>query len=171
MVPLFSRGFQMKTSLFALVAAAFLAFTPAANAADATDAPGLDGMYTTQKTITFSPGGEIFKFIEVFNKDRMMHVRYRIDGMCISACTFMLGLIPRQDICTTERGVFGFHSASIDLGIMSAHSPEATRLMAQIFPKDVKTVLKEKGFDPDSGEPHPELLYIPAETFVKVCHD
>jgi hypothetical protein len=34
-----------------------------------------------------------------------------IDGTCASACTMLLGVIPRNRICVTQRAVLAFHSA------------------------------------------------------------
>ena len=34
-----------------------------------------------------------------------------IDGTCASACTMLLGVIPRNRICVTPRAVLAFHSA------------------------------------------------------------
>jgi hypothetical protein len=130
----------------------------------------LPGYVTTEKTITFSPGGSLLEFIEKYNDDRMRHVHYRIDGLCISACTTILGLIPWSDICATARGTFGFHSASLDMGLLTVHSPEATRLLGQTYPPVVKELLKERGFDVDAGQEHPDLVYVPATTFVRACN-
>lgn len=34
-----------------------------------------------------------------------------VDGECLSACTLVLALVPRQRICLTSNAVFGFHAA------------------------------------------------------------
>jgi hypothetical protein len=40
-------------------------------------------------------------------------VHVRIVGPCQSACTVLLGHIPRQNICVTPRAAFGFHQAKV----------------------------------------------------------
>ena len=37
--------------------------------------------------------------------------RVVIDGPCLSACTMVLGVIPRDRICVTPRARLGFHAA------------------------------------------------------------
>jgi hypothetical protein len=34
-----------------------------------------------------------------------------VDGECLSACTLVLALVPRQRICLTSNAVFGFQAA------------------------------------------------------------
>ena len=34
-----------------------------------------------------------------------------IDGACLSACTLVLGIVPRERICVTQRAMLGFHAA------------------------------------------------------------
>jgi hypothetical protein len=52
--------------------------------------------------ITFNPGGSVVEFIEDFTEQRNAGKRYIIDGLCISACTMILGLIPRIT-CASRR--------------------------------------------------------------------
>ncbi len=40
-------------------------------------------------------------------------VHVRIVGPCQSACTVLLGHIPRENICVTPRASFGFHQAKV----------------------------------------------------------
>ena len=39
--------------------------------------------------------------------------RVAIDGPCLSACTMVLGVIPRDRICVTTRARLGFHAPGI----------------------------------------------------------
>ncbi len=34
-----------------------------------------------------------------------------IGGACLSACTLVLGIVPRSKICVTRRATLGFHAA------------------------------------------------------------
>jgi hypothetical protein len=57
------------------------------------------------------PGGRIDKYLQRFAKLRDSGERIVVDGICNSACTLLLGTIPRDRICVTERANLGFHSA------------------------------------------------------------
>jgi hypothetical protein len=57
------------------------------------------------------PGGRIDKYLQEFAKLRDSGERIVVDGTCNSACTLLLGTIPRDRICVTERASLGFHSA------------------------------------------------------------
>jgi hypothetical protein len=57
------------------------------------------------------PGGQIGNYLARFSALRRSGQRVEIDGMCASACTMLLGTIPRNRICVTPRAVLEFHSA------------------------------------------------------------
>lgn len=110
------------------------------------------------ETITLDVGGELGAFINKFAKWRDDGVRVRIDGMCISACTMITGLIPEDRVCVTPRGRLAFHSASMGMG----HSSEGTRLLWHVYPEDVRALLRTKGWDGDdkAANEHPDLIYV-----------
>lgn len=56
-------------------------------------------------------GGQIGEYLSRYHQLRMSGQRVVIDGVCASACTMLLGTIPRQRICVTPRAVLAFHSA------------------------------------------------------------
>jgi hypothetical protein len=58
-----------------------------------------------------SPGGEVGSFFRLFELIRESGERVIIDGPCYSACTLVLGTVPRERICVTHRAVLGFHGA------------------------------------------------------------
>jgi hypothetical protein len=60
----------------------------------------------------------------------------RIVGPCQSACTVLLGHIPRQRICVTPEASFGFHLA---------HLPQATATLWGAYPGDVKAWINQHG--------------------------
>src|SRR6201992_1106575 len=65
--------------------------------------------------ILASPGGEVGPFLDLFEGVRDSGERVVIDGPCLSACTLVLSIVPRDRICVTRRAVLGFHAArSID---------------------------------------------------------
>ncbi len=60
----------------------------------------------------------------------------RIVGPCQSACTVLLGHIPRQRICVTPEASFGFHLA---------HLPQATATLWAAYPPEVKAWINQHG--------------------------
>ena len=48
-----------------------------------------------------------------------------IDGRCYSACTLVLGMIPRERLCVTSRARLGFHAAW-------AYAPDGSRVASPV---------------------------------------
>lgn len=71
------------------------------------------GMASASATVRISddPGGQIGEYLAKFRALRLSGERVEIDGTCASACTMLLGTIPRNRICVTPRAVLEFHSA------------------------------------------------------------
>lgn len=63
-------------------------------------------------------------------------VRVRVVGPCQSACTVLLGHIPRRNICVTPRGAFGFHTA---------HRADATATLWAAYASDIKQWIEQHG--------------------------
>ena len=61
--------------------------------------------------ITDDRGGQIGQYLSRYHALRENGDRVEIDGACASACTMLLGVIPRNRICVTPRAVLAFHSA------------------------------------------------------------
>src|SRR5882724_13079799 len=61
--------------------------------------------------IKADPGGQIGPYLENLAALRSSGERVVIDGPCLSACTMVLGVIPRDHLCVTPRARLGFHSA------------------------------------------------------------
>jgi hypothetical protein len=62
--------------------------------------------------IVSDPGGEVSSYVLKFRELRATGERIIIDGPCLSACTLLTGIVPRNRVCVTKRAVFGFHAAS-----------------------------------------------------------
>ena len=93
-----------------------------------------------------SPGGEVGSFIDLFDRMRASGERIVIDGPCLSACTLVLGMVPRERICVTRRAVLGFHAArSIDQRGRIYAEPEASRLVLQVYPSAVRRWITRHG--------------------------
>ena len=56
-------------------------------------------------------GGKMEDYTARFRQVRDSGESIVIDGACMSACTMVLGLVPRERICATHNAVLGFHAA------------------------------------------------------------
>jgi hypothetical protein len=56
-------------------------------------------------------GGRIGTYMQRFRALRDSGENVIVDGDCVSACTLLLGYIPRDRICVTRKARFGFHTA------------------------------------------------------------
>jgi hypothetical protein len=109
--------------------------------------------------ITFDPGGNIMTFIDRYNGWRVSGERVVIDGMCISACTMITGLLPTENVCVTPFARLAFHSAYIQYPDgRTEFAREATRLIWMIYPPHVRDMLLQRGWQ--EGMEHPDLIYI-----------
>src|SRR2546421_243449 len=105
--------------------------------------------------IKSDPGGQIGPYLENLVALRGSGERVIIDGPCLSACTMVLGVIPRNRICVTPRARLGFHAAwhPGDNG-RQVTSRAATQLLMDIYPENVRTWIKER------GGPTPRMMFL-----------
>jgi hypothetical protein len=61
--------------------------------------------------ITRDHGGEVEKYKTKYKQIAERGERVIIDGICNSACTLVIGIVPRNKICVTPRASLGFHQA------------------------------------------------------------
>jgi hypothetical protein len=61
--------------------------------------------------ISGDAGGQIGEYLARYKALRASGEQVEIDGVCASACTLLLGAIPRNRICVTPRAVLEFHGA------------------------------------------------------------
>lgn len=59
-------------------------------------------------------GGHVDQYKKRYEAIRDRDERVVIDGVCNSACTLVLGIVPLNRICVTPRAVLGFHQAFYD---------------------------------------------------------
>ncbi|MBI3435143.1 MAG: hypothetical protein HY056_08710 [Proteobacteria bacterium] len=104
------------------------------------------GSATAAIRIADDPGGQIGTYVARYLAIRQSGQNVIIDGPCISACTMILGLLPRERVCVTPRAVFGFHAAwrRDDSGQMVT-SNGGTRLLWEIYPVRIRNWLARKG--------------------------
>ena len=64
--------------------------------------------------ITRDHGGLVDQYKVKYASIRDRGERVVIDGICNSACTLVLGIVPLNRICVTPRASLGFHMAYFD---------------------------------------------------------
>jgi hypothetical protein len=104
-------------------------------------------------------GGVIDEYVMKYEIFRSAGDNIIIDGECDSACTLLLGIIPKHKMCVTPRAKLGFHSGAL-VNLKTGerkHSQDATERLWLSYPKEVKALLRTKGF---WGQEHPELVYV-----------
>jgi len=96
--------------------------------------------------IVSDAGGQIGPYLESLAQLRSSGQNVIIDGPCLSACTLVLGVIPRERICVTSRARLGFHAAwhPGDNG-QPTPSRGGTQLLMEVYPQQVRRWLARKG--------------------------
>ncbi len=80
-------------------------------------------------------GGQIGHYLQTFASLRSSGENVVVDGNCLSACTLVLGLVPREKICATQHARFGFHAAWMpDNNGRPVTSPLGTQALWDIYP-------------------------------------
>jgi hypothetical protein len=91
-------------------------------------------------------GGQIGHYMQTFAMLRSSGERVVVDGNCLSACTLVLGVIPRGRICATERARFGFHAAWMpDAEGRPVTSPIGTQALWNVYPGSVRHWINRHG--------------------------
>jgi hypothetical protein len=92
------------------------------------------------------PGGRIDRYLQKFAKLRHSGERIIVDGTCNSACTLLLGTIPRGRICVTERASLGFHAAWVFDGQgRQVESPGWTSVLWRNYPQSIRDWINRNG--------------------------
>lgn len=92
-------------------------------------------------------GGEVSSYVRKFEAVRESGERVVIDGPCLSACTLLLGIVPRNRICVTRQAVLGFHAASYydDASRTLVPTREGSRLVMQVYPPQIRAWIVRHG--------------------------
>ncbi len=91
-------------------------------------------------------GGLMTDYASRFASMRQTGERVVIDGACFSACTMLLGMLPRDQVCVTPNAVLGFHAAwNFDGYGHRVTSAGATRELIDIYPHRIRTWLARRG--------------------------
>jgi hypothetical protein len=91
-------------------------------------------------------GGQIGAYLQRHEAMRQSGERVVIDGPCLSACTMVLGALPRNRICVTSRAVLGFHAAyDLDQSGRQVTSYGGTSLLMAHYPQQVRNWIAQRG--------------------------
>jgi hypothetical protein len=116
--------------------------------------------------INDDPGGVIVNFVKKYSDIRDSGEKVVIDGECDSACTLVLGIVPKQNYCITPNAKLGFHTASLkvpqgDGTAKYSHAAEFSELIWNMYPGNVRALLKRIGWNGDDPNvAHPEIVYV-----------
>jgi hypothetical protein len=97
--------------------------------------------------IVGDPGGEVTSYIEKFTEIRDSGQRSVIDGPCLSACTLLTGIVPRDRVCVTRRAALGFHAASYydDATRSLVPTRHGSALVMRLYPAQVRAWISRHG--------------------------
>jgi hypothetical protein len=111
-------------------------------------AAGVLSASSARATIVISAdrGGLISDYAERFLSARTSGEQVVIDGACLSACTLVVGMLPRDKVCATPNAVLGFHSAWRPMGKgRKINSLEATQAMMEVYPAELRRWIVQRG--------------------------
>ena len=96
--------------------------------------------------IRMDTGGRIDAYLHRYATVRKSGQRVIVDGPCLSACTVLLGTIPKDRICVTGRASFGFHAAWVPTGGgRQAPSALGDRMLWANYPAPVREWITKHG--------------------------
>jgi hypothetical protein len=98
--------------------------------------------------ITRDFGGLVEQYKTKYAKLRDRGDRVIIDGICNSACTLVLGILPPNRVCATPRASLGFHAAYYDQAYtfgVKVTSYTGTADLMSYYPAPVKTWISRNG--------------------------
>jgi hypothetical protein len=100
-------------------------------------------------------GGLLMWYQWMWSKLGAEKVNVRIVGQCVSACTVLLGYIPRENICATSNASLGFHLATMQF---------ATDDLWKAYPADIRAWITQHG-----GLTY-NLLWLQGPALYKLIH-
>jgi hypothetical protein len=89
-------------------------------------------------------GGQIGPYLAKYRALKASGERVEIDGTCASACTMLLGIVPRNRICVTPRASLVFHSAWDTQGDQAV-SADGNRILWSTYPESVRRWIRSHG--------------------------
>jgi hypothetical protein len=97
--------------------------------------------------IVSDPGGEVSSYVSKFEQVRDSGDRIVIDGPCLSACTLLTGIVPKNRVCVTSRAALGFHAASYydDASRSLVPTRAGSRLVMRLYPPEIRAWIERHG--------------------------
>ena len=89
-------------------------------------------------------GGQIGAYLAKYRTLKASGERVQIDGTCASACTMVLGIIPRNRICVTPHASLVFHRAW-DMEGDKVVSADGNRILWSTYPESIRRWIKSHG--------------------------
>ena len=91
-------------------------------------------------------GGRMGAYVDKYQGLRSSGEMVIIDGVCLSACTIVLGSVPHDRICVTFRAKLGFHAAwnPASNGRRKTNT-EATHTLYSMYPSEVQRWIDQRG--------------------------
>jgi hypothetical protein len=91
-------------------------------------------------------GGKMSEYASHFQQVSESGEQVVIDGTCLSACTMVLGLVPRNRVCVTPNAVLGFHAAwQPDGNGGRVTSRPATSALLGTYPPAIRAWIARRG--------------------------
>ena len=91
-------------------------------------------------------GGQIGPYLYKFAMVRESGQQVVIDGDCLSACTLVLSVVPRDRICITSRATLGFHAAWLpDENGRPVISRGGTQVLWRTYPPRIRSWIHRNG--------------------------
>jgi hypothetical protein len=104
------------------------------------------GHATAAMRITADRGGLMVGYATKFMQVRESGEQVVIDGACLSACTMVVGFVPRHRICVTPNAVLGFHAAwRPDGSGGKVTSAAATQALLSVYPAAIRSWIARRG--------------------------
>jgi hypothetical protein len=97
--------------------------------------------------IVSDPGGEVASYVQKFRQIRDSGQRVVIDGPCLSACTLLTGIVPKDRVCITRRASLGFHAASYydDASRTLVPTRHGSELVMRLYPPEIRSWINRHG--------------------------
>src|SRR5260370_20504509 len=101
-------------------------------------------------------GGKMRDYTTHFQQVRDSGEPVVIAGTCVSACTMVLGFVPRDRICATHNAVLGFHAAwMFDDSGKRVVSVSGTQDLMKTYPAPVRAwIARHRGLTPQMMYPY-----------------
>ena len=96
--------------------------------------------------ITDDKGGSLGEYFARYQGIRDSGDTVVIDGACLSACTLVLGILPRDKVCATDGARLGFHAAWRPDGLGGRNlAADQTQRMMRSYPASVRRWITRQG--------------------------